>query len=52
MRETAGSPERPVHVYQIAWHHIPKCGYFQNKKKNTDEKNNVLTTVTMNIIAF
>ena len=51
MRETAGSPDMPVHMYQIAWHHTPKGGYFQNKK-NTNEKNNVLTTVTMNIIAL
>jgi hypothetical protein len=38
MRETAGSPDMSVHMYQIAWYHIPKGGYFQNKKQHKREK--------------
>lgn len=38
MMETAGSLDMPVHMYQIAWHHIPEGGYFQNKKQHKQEK--------------
>jgi hypothetical protein len=29
---------QPANMYQIAWHHIPKGGYFQNKKQHKREK--------------
>jgi hypothetical protein len=51
MRGAAGSHDMPVHMYKLHGITFLKVVIFKIKS-NKNEKNYVLTTVTMNIFAF